>query len=174
MSQNKITWLLIFLINAFLISWFAYAVNSVQPVYNTYNQGIAAREQASLRMPEAKYSITKTFLLNHTDGTPVKFHLVKFECCNRTAGMVKNGELYMGYLNEVQGTPLGATTTQMIPEIEISILLHELFHLGSLQVVKTCPDFSTNVCNEKGAYNVEYLYEQIRSLDEDNFFKLNK
>lgn len=170
--MNRILLILAFLLSVYLIGWLVYTITSVQTVYSTYNQDIADREHASLTMPEAKYSITKTFLLNHTDGTPVKFHLVKFQCCNRTAGMVKNGELYMGYLNEVQGTPLGATTTQMIPEIEISILLHELFHLGSLQVVKTCPDFSTNVCNEKGAYSVEYLYEQIRSLSEDNFFRL--
>lgn len=172
--MNKITWLLAFLISACLVSWFVYAVNSVEPVYNTYNQGIADREHASLTMPEAKYSITRTFLLNHTDGTPVKFHLVKFQCCLQIGGMVKDGELYMGYLNEVQGTPLGATTTQMIPEIEMNILVHELVHLGTLHYVKDCPDFSTNVCQERIAYNVEDLYTQIKSLNEDQFFNINK
>jgi hypothetical protein len=151
-----------------------WVIDSVQPVYNTYNQRISEREQASLTIEAPKYSITRTFLLNHTDGTPVRFHLVKFECCNRIGGMVKNGELYMGYLNEVQVNQLGTTTLQMVPEIEISILVHELFHLGSMNVLKYCADFSTNVCQEKGAYNVEYLYEQIRSLGEDGFFRLNK
>ena len=172
--MKKITCLLAFLISACLVSWFVYAVNSVQPVYNTYNQGIADREQASLTMPETKYSITKTFLLNHTDGTPVKFHVVKFECCLQVSGMVKDGEIYIGYFNQIKAHPITATNSEEmveVPELDLFVIIHETHHASLLANKNNCDEI-TRVCLEKTAYGQEHLIRQIKSLQEDGYFGL--
>lgn len=148
--------------------------NSYESQAYFYNQDIANREQLSLSF-KAKFSNEKTYLLTQTHGSSTQFNVGKFDCCG-AGGMVKDNQIYMGYLNTVAGTTLGTTTKQQIPEIDIGILTHELVHYVTLQpyVLKQCPSLSDRLLQEQIAYNAEHLYTQIKSLDEDGFIRLIK
>lgn len=140
-----------------------------------YNQDIQYREYLSRTTPEKKFTIEKTFILNQSHGSSTRVYVGKFECCGVT-GMVKDGEIYLGYLNTTEATPLGTTTKQQIPEIDTEMMVHELTHLVTLQpyVLERCPAFATSELQEKVAYNLGHLYSQLRSIHEDNFIRLVK
>lgn len=127
----------------------------------------------SVNHAEPKYTVKRVFQITHLDGTPVKLHIVQFECCG-VAGMVKNGDLYLGYVNEVTAKPIFATTTQKIPEIGIETVTHELMHLVTLHYKATTTKLSDRVFQETMAYDSQFLYSQLRSFDEDNYLRLIK
>jgi len=171
--RNKITWLLAFVLSVYLIGWLVYTITSVQTVYQ--NNFTEDRIQKSISTVP-KWNVEKTFYLTQTNGSSTVFEVAKFECCG-TGGLVTwGGTLVMGYLNTVEAISIGTTTKQQIPEIEISILIHELLHLVTIQpaVIAKCPALAEPILQEEMAYNIESLYSQIKSLEEDNKIRLNK
>jgi len=170
-KSNKIIWIFAFLITALLL---ASSIESTVKYQAIYNQDIAKREELS-KTVQPKWNTEKTFLLTHTHGSSTEFNVVKFECCG-TGAMVTKGNLYMGYLNTVEGTQIGTTKKSQIPVIDIELLGHELTHLVTLQpyVLQKCPALATQDLQEKIAYNWGHLYSQIRSLDEDGYIRLTK
>lgn len=171
MKSNKIVWLVVFLLSALLVTYLLKG-STVYPAI--YNPDIALRETLS-KTVIPKWNTEKSFIITHTHGSSTNFNVVKFECCG-TGGMVKDGQLYMGYLNTVEATPIGTTTKTQIPIIDIEILGHELVHLTTLQpyVLEKCPALASHDLQEKIAYNWGHLYSQIRSFEEDNWIRLQK
>lgn len=170
-KQNRLVWLLAFLASALVVSML---VNSVQPI--VYQQNSAEdRIQRSLNGVR-KWSTEKTFFLTQTNGSSTPFEVAKFECCGTGGAVTRDGRLVMGYLNTVEGSQIGTTSKVQIPEIDTSILIHELLHLVTTQpaVLARCPALGESRLQEELAYNIEGLYTQIKSLDEDGFIKLIK
>jgi len=170
-KSNKIVWLIAFLIMALIVGYLLQKENLYQAMYN---QDIALRETLS-KAVQPKWTAEKTFIITHTHGSSTNFNVAKFQCCG-TGGVVKDGQIYMGYVNTVEATPLGTTTKTQIPLIDIEILGHELVHLITLQpyVLEQCPALASHDLQEKIAYNWGHLYSQIRSLDEDGYIRLTK
>lgn len=127
-----------------------------------------------------KWRTEQTFIMAQYHGSSTVFEVAKFQCCD-TAAMAFQNKIIMGYLNTVEATPIGTTTKKQVPEIEIEILGHELVHHVLFQpyVIEQCPALSGNTraskeLHESIAYNWDYLYKQIRSLDEDGYIRLVK
>lgn len=170
-NQNKIAWVLAFLTSALIVSML---VNSARPT--VYQQNFTEdRIQRSINgVP--KWNTEKTFFLTQTNGSSTPFEVAKFECCGTGGVVTRDGRLVMGYLNTVEGNQIGTTSKIQIPEIDTSILIHELLHLVTIQpsVLARCPALGESRLQEELAYNIEGLYTQIKSLDEDGFIKLIK
>ena len=126
-------------------------------------------------MQEPKYTVKKTFNLTHSDGTPQIVKIVKFHCCNNVGGFVKDGVVYLGYLNEVMGKPITAKKKEMIPDIKLNTALHELHHTSLIHNFNSeaCFDKVSQKCLERTAYDFETLAEQLFSLQEDQHIKLS-
>ena len=136
---------------------------------------IGSLEMKSVATTDVKYTIQKTFQLTNSDGTPAPFHIVKFECCG-VGGMVKNGEIYIGTINETLARPVFATTSQMVPVIEMPTIVHELVHQTTKHYATSsaCIDINNRFWQEKIAYNAEWLYRQMMMFDEDGYYKISK
>jgi hypothetical protein len=145
-----------------------------KPYQQTYSDTIRQLEKQSVSNPIPKYKVKQQFQITHSDGTPVKVFIVKFECCLTRAFVNRSNEMYLGYYNEVKGKPISATTTQMIPEIEMSMFIHEIFHIVSLHHLSKGEDPITHENQEKMAYDIQSLYEQLVSLEGDGYIKLTK
>tara|TARA_R110000868_G_C10867139_1_gene761990 strand:+ start:892 stop:1416 length:525 start_codon:yes stop_codon:yes gene_type:complete len=127
-----------------------------------------------------KWKTEQTFIMAQYHGSSTVFEVAKFQCCD-TAAMAFQNKIIMGYLNTVETTPIGTTTKKQVPEIEIEILGHELVHHVLFQpyVIEQCPALkgdtqASKELHESIAYNWDYLYKQIRSLDEDGYIRLVK
>lgn len=124
-----------------------------------------------------KYIVYKTFQITHVDGTAVKVEIAKFQCCDQTAGLVTmdGSKMVLGFFNETSYKSPLSTTTEMLPEIRMDILIHELTHLATLHNFSgDCVDTKKNVCQEINAYDTENLYMQMLSYDEDNVIRIVK
>lgn len=134
---------------------------------------MGSRIAASMEGKEPKHTIIKEFQITHIDGTPSKFYIVKIECCG-VGAFVKNNNLYMGYMNEVSYKSPFSTTTEMLPAIDMSILIHELAHLTTIHNSNknSCTYTNTALWQETNAYDTEHLYTQIKSFHEDNYLRL--
>lgn len=142
--------------------------------YFAIDERFANRVQGSVQGSTlTKFTSTLDFQITHIDGTSTKVHIGKFECCV-VNGMVQNGEMYIGYWNEVPFKAYNSTTTKYIPEINMEILVHELFHLVTLHNKALCKDITDRVCQETNAYDMEHLYMQVKSMDEDSIIRLAK
>lgn len=173
-TQNKIYTIVLIATALLPILWMAWVITSVTPALQQ-NSDIENRIHRSTTVVP-KWKADHTFYLTQTNGSSTVFEVAKFECCG-TGGLVTwGGKLVMGYLNTVEATPIGTTTKQQVPEIDTEILIHELFHLVTIQpaVVAKCPALVEPRFQEEMAYNIGYLYAQIRSLDEDGRIRLIK
>jgi hypothetical protein len=162
------------ILNTILLTNLGYYIFKDEPELKAYYQSQQAKdlEMKSYTTKEPKFTKTKGLQITHTDGTPIPFYIGKFECCG-VMGMVKDKAVYIGYYNEVDGKPLGATTTQKIPEIQMETIIHELSHISTLH------NFATSSPNDRfiqevQAYDIQFLYAQIRSYEEDGHFKIMK
>lgn len=169
--------------NVFLLgNLFFKGTGKVEQIYASVkiaDENILQRFMLSLNNNEMpKFTIQKEYFLNHIDGKPVVLRIVKMECCGTTEAFVTGDgkNIYIGYLNEVEYKSPLATTSQMIPQITMRTVVHELVHLSTLHFgnVTECQFTSSKVCQELYAYNAENLYMQILSLDEDNYFRIQK
>lgn len=170
-SHALVTAVAIFLVVAFILTIF---FSQDKYYLSMYDQNIATREELS-KTVQPKWKTEKTYLITQTHGSSTPFNVVKFECCG-AQGMVANNQLYLGYLDTVEATPIGTTTKTQIPIIGIETIGHELVHLVTLQpyVLEQCPALANRDLQEKIAYNWGHLYAQIRSFDEDNWIRLEK
>jgi len=143
--------------------------------YQMLQGDILTREFMSVFAREPKYIVQKQFQITHSDGVPLPFNVVKFECC-QIGGMVKDGQLFIGTINEVDAWSIAGSTQEKVPEIEMPILVHELVHITTRHFATTsvCIDVNNPFWQEKIAYNAEWLYRQMMMLDEDGYFKIRK
>lgn len=172
MKNNKL--LLIILIAVLLLIVFPWNALANRVYFQAaYNESIAYREHLSLTMRLPNYKVEQTYQITHSDGTPLMFNVTKFECCDAPTAMVKDGQLYFDYYNTVQVVPLGATNTDIkvdVPEFRTETVIHELCH----RIINKHTMISNPKLEERMCYDFEHLYTQIKSLDEDNRFKLIK
>ncbi len=150
-----------------------YFMFTPDPTYYQVDPAMQSRIAKSIEGKAPKYTIMKEAQITHIDGTPTKFYVVKMECCG-VGGFVQGGNIYMGYVNEQSYKSPLSTTTEMLPIIEMPILVHELSHLVTLHgaVRNSCTEITSPLWQETRGYNTEHLYTQIKSLHEDNFIRL--
>lgn len=169
------------LISLVLFALYLVTIPSVEVVYRAEikNESVQKRIEGSVKNSTTtqKYTVYKEFQITHLDGTPVRLLIAKFECCDSTAGLVTmDGEkMVLGFLNEVSYKSPLSTTTEMLPEVRMDILIHELTHLATLHNFGgDCADIKKSLCQEVNAYDTENLYMQILSFDEDNLIRITK
>lgn len=173
MEQKKRIFKIILLISIGILIGRLMINNDVN--YQMIREEIFQREMGSVFAKEPKYINQRTFQLTHSDGSPAPLHIVKFECCT-VGGMVKNGELYIGTLNNTYRRPIYATTSELVPVLEMSTVIHELVHLTTKHFATSsaCIDVNNSFWQEKIAYNAEWLYRQMMMFDEDGYYKISK
>ncbi len=152
-----------------------YIYSNVAINYQMSQEIVGEGIKKSLSTTDVKYIEQSNYQLTNGDGTPAPLHIVKFECCG-VGGMIKNGEIYIGTTNERLARPVFATTSQMIPEIEMAIIIHELTHYSTKHFATSSKliDVNDRVWQENVAYNSEWLYRQMMMFDEDNYFRIVK
>ncbi len=118
-----------------------------------------------------------SFILNRTDGSTTTLNLFNFatDSTSTIAGFYRPSDesINIRIVNYESFKPLFGDE-RLIPEVQITVLIHELFHSATQYAFSKCPDVFSSKCQEFGAYNYDNLYRQIRSLDEDSLLRLSK
>jgi len=127
--------------------------------------------------PTDNMDVLATFTLTHLDKSTTSFKLVTFSTTTAVAGFyapsdgslsvrVDNWEKRKRYQEEEKDVPV----------VNISILVHEIVHMTTLYNTKgvECQSVYNAICQEKMAYDAGYIYEQIRSFEEDGLLVLSK
>ena len=178
MTKDKIyTLVLVYAVIVMITVWswiaFKEIKESIHP-QQMFNESIAARELGSLTMVEPKYTVYKRFQITHSTGDALMVNLVKFHCCNNIGGMVKDGELYVGFMNTTLRTQLGTTTKADVPELSLFTIVHELHHIVQMKHLSNGENPMTNKMLERTAYDFEGLLQQLISFEEDGHFSITK
>lgn len=129
-------------------------------------------EFLSLTKGVGEHKDLKTAQITHTDGTPVRFTLASFnyDITGTTGGFVDGMKEIMkiAYRNPDND----------IPRIQLTVLVHELVHLSTLHyglIKQKCrTDVLDNECQEKFAYDAQFLLEQVLQLEKDGWLIIDK
>lgn len=177
MNLEKLT-LAIFILGGFAFGWLLCDYYSPQVGYFSVKSDSATqlREMASVSLASTSIEceILKTLTLKHTDGEEFKLHLAKIKNPTVLGFVTTDEQVFLDVSNYVPYKEPNATTTQQIPLMSTGLLIHELTHLTTFHNFTMCPSITDNVCQEKNAYDIEYIYEQIKTYDEDNIIRLRK
>lgn len=175
-KQNKLVWLLAFLISAFVCGWIISIVFENKTLGQMYNQQIAEREKGSVEMTEPEYTVEKEFFLTHSDGASLTMKIVKFKCCNRVFAMANIHQQFIGfdYFNKAWVYQIGKKQKQEVPVLHLTSIAHELLHISTMHYLKSGANGMDRAVQEKMAYNFEHLLTQMLSLEEDGYFVIQK
>ena len=114
------------------------------------------------------YKVIYSFPLKHTDGATTTLNLIKFATTSSIRGFVTVSGVYLRLDNYEK------FKNKKLPEVRISVLIHELAHLTTHHNWKNVKDITTPDMQELEAYDIQDMYLQVRSLEEDNKITISK